>query len=50
MTLIGRVDRRLRLEVGAQPGPVELATWPRAEDSPEAAPPGWALAMDMLDG
>src|SRR6187402_2287612 len=27
--------------------PVELATWPRAEDSPEAVQPGWAVAMGM---
>ena len=29
--------------------PVELATWPRAEDSPEAVQPGWAVAMGMLE-
>src|SRR3954469_458055 len=29
--------------------PVELATWPRAEDSPEAVQPGWAVAMGVLE-
>src|SRR6476469_8725387 len=29
--------------------PVEVATWPRAEDSPEAVQPGWAVAMGMLE-
>jgi hypothetical protein len=28
--------------------PVELATWPRAEDSPKAVQPGSAFGMGML--